>query len=118
MSGDLEGAVKEFRHATALQPKQPERHVELGQALALTGRLADGERELRRGIELGVTKADPHILLARVLWARGRREETIAELRRALAIMDDTRTQGELQYALSHRAPKGATPRRLTPHRP
>jgi tetratricopeptide (TPR) repeat protein len=108
---DHAGAVRYLTAAVAVRPDSPGARLNLGNALAKQGALADAEAELRQALALNRKYALGHANLGLVLHLQSRPDEAIVELRRALAL-DPTapdiranlgevlRSQGKLDEAL------------------
>jgi eukaryotic-like serine/threonine-protein kinase len=87
-----EEARKAFEEQARLSPEDPQRHVELGLALAYLGRKEEAIREGRRGVELGPVSKDatngPYVQhqLARIYILVGEPEKALDQLEPLLKI--------------------------------
>jgi tetratricopeptide (TPR) repeat protein len=79
-SYSLDDALTSYRHATELDPENPEGYESIGYFLdAIDGRIADAEPMFRKAIALG-GRAPAWAGLARVLAELGRKDEALAIL--------------------------------------
>jgi tetratricopeptide (TPR) repeat protein len=79
-------AIATFRHALTLRPDDPYALNDLGCALTIIGRPAEGIPHLERSLAVKPNHAEAHNNLGNALRAVGRSAEAIAHYRRALEI--------------------------------
>lgn len=85
--GKLEDAEKEYRRAVSLRPTFSEAHNELGQLLAVTGRLDEAIREFDVALENMLYK-EPFMARCNkglAIYQHGRHDEGLAQLRACIA---------------------------------
>jgi tetratricopeptide (TPR) repeat protein len=81
--GRYEEARRELELAARLEPRLPQPHANLGDALRALHDDEGAERSYRRALAIDSTHAPAHAGLARVLMRTGRGEEALDHLRRA-----------------------------------
>ena len=82
-SGDVPGAVREYRLAVAATPDSASAHYNLALALLRQGNTGDAEQSLRRAIEHAPDLFVAHLKLGQLLMARQRRDLAEPYLRKA-----------------------------------
>lgn len=84
-TGDLKGAVEEYRRGVEANPSSAKAHFLLGQALLKSNDLKDAEKELREAVHIDIRSADGHLALAEVLlkrqnWTEAKSEFDVAAI--------------------------------------
>jgi TPR repeat protein len=83
-TGDLDGAVGEFRRLTQRGQREPRAHLGLAKGLMAKQAWADAHVELRAAIREDPTLAEAHYLLGAVLYSQGRLRGAIEAYRKTL----------------------------------
>jgi tetratricopeptide (TPR) repeat protein len=110
-TGDA-NALGYLEKATAITPDDADAWLELGEALALTGRLEDASDAFRRAAELRPDDARPLVDLGHAAFGAGRGDEAVSYLEQAVqrepgnaealrALADIHRRSGRLEQALA-----------------
>ena len=100
-TGDVDGAMAQFRAALQIEPNVAESHANLGNALSQKGRLDDAVAEFEQALALDSSLAEVHFNLANALREKGRLGDAIAHYRRALEIKPAyAEAHSNLGYAL------------------
>src|ERR1700760_2891418 len=79
-SGDLDGAVTEYRQFLALHPEATPIHSNLGAALAGLGRFEEAIAEYRIALKQSPSLAEAQLNLALCYYKMGRLQEAASEL--------------------------------------
>jgi tetratricopeptide (TPR) repeat protein len=91
-------ALAAYRHAAALQPKDPEPHLAAGLLLEKQNKFSDAEQEYKQAQSLDPSSTDAAVGLANI-YMRGRQlPEADAQLRKVLAVHPD-QAQAHIQLA-------------------
>jgi serine/threonine-protein kinase len=85
-TGDLEGAIGEYREALSLDLESANLHHNLGNALATKGDVDGAIVEYRQAIALDPKHAASHSSLGGALYFRGDADGALAELRQAITL--------------------------------
>jgi predicted membrane-bound spermidine synthase/Flp pilus assembly protein TadD len=85
--GAFGDAIKEFRAALGLDPRNARAHWHLGRALVSSGRREDGIEHLRTSVQLDSVNGQAHYDLAIVLLQEGQVGEAIDHLRATVRLM-------------------------------
>jgi tetratricopeptide (TPR) repeat protein len=83
---DYQGAIAEFKRATAINPAFSQPYNMLGYSYRFLGRFQDAESAFKAYVKAIPTDPNPHDSYAELLLKMGRFEESIANYRKALAI--------------------------------
>jgi len=103
-TGDMNGAIANWRKSLAIDAKSVGAEADLGTALFENGEAKEGEEHLRKAIALEPKFADAHNHLGWELAKAGRLDEGIAELQQANAIRPNSAEyRANLGYALQLR---------------
>ncbi|NIO39434.1 MAG: tetratricopeptide repeat protein [Burkholderiales bacterium] len=87
--GRLDQAVQAFRKASDLNPRSPDAHNNIGNALKKQGKLDAAIAAYRRALAIKPDFAEAHYNLGYVLQDQGKLDAAIAAYRKALAIKPD-----------------------------
>jgi Tfp pilus assembly protein PilF len=82
--GDLDGALRHYRHAARFWPASPAPHAWTGRVLLALGRPDEAEAEFRQALALVPDYFDGHLGLGRVLAERGNLDAAVIHLEKAL----------------------------------
>ncbi|HYI93778.1 MAG TPA: tetratricopeptide repeat protein, partial [Bryobacteraceae bacterium] len=85
-SGDLAGAVQQYRRALALRQTFVEAHTNLGSLYADQGKLEEARASLEKALRIDPAADEAHNNLGRVYGAQGAIPNALNHLRRALSI--------------------------------
>jgi Flp pilus assembly protein TadD len=85
-TGDLNGAVANYRKSLSLEPSDGKVEAELGVALFESGQQQEGYEDLQRAVEIDPSYAKGHDDLATALAAMGRVDDAIPEFQKAVAL--------------------------------
>ncbi|HZT81840.1 MAG TPA: tetratricopeptide repeat protein [Gemmataceae bacterium] len=75
-----------WAHALAVNPENPEAHVNVGSVCQRDGKLAEAERHFRAALGISPAYAEAHCRLGIVLEMQGRREEALRHYEAALQV--------------------------------
>jgi protein O-mannosyl-transferase len=84
--GDIEGAIRQYRLAMAINPDSPIPHNNLGNALVACGRFDEAVAAFCKVLALSPEYASAHMNLSIALACRGHIEAAVGECRRAIAL--------------------------------
>jgi tetratricopeptide (TPR) repeat protein len=87
--GDLEGAIRRYRHAVQIDPDFALAHNNLGVVLRGQGQLDGALAEFRQAVRLKKDYAEAHTNLGVALYETGQLDEGMAEYRQAIEINKD-----------------------------
>lgn len=88
-SGDLEAAIRSYRHAVALAPASPVPLINLGDTLLRRGAADEAIECLRIAATLDPDRPEAWSLLGRELLSRGDSDQAVGALRRAAELLPD-----------------------------
>lgn len=79
VQGEAEAAIAEYRRALAINPRDPETHLGLAEALRRKGLLADTELELKEALRLDATHQEARLALGVTYLQEERWDDAAAE---------------------------------------
>jgi len=87
--GDVEGALREYREATRINPSAPDGQYNLGRVLALGGDLEESAEAMRQALTIDPNHLGALTDLGRTLSLQGRYGESLEAYRKALTVRPD-----------------------------
>lgn len=93
---NYDAAIEQFTASLKSNPDNPDAHANLGQTLALQGKLAQAEAEFQAALRLNPLDAQTHRNYAAALGQDGKQSEAISHLQAALSLKPDFPARLEL----------------------